>query len=216
MILTGPQIASEIREGRIQFHPFDPKHCNPNSVNFHLGSRLLVYKRPGLLRRLWDFVRGQEWSLTLRSRNEVEVIDIPPEGIILQPGQLYLGSTVEYIGSTHYAPLMAARSSIGRLGLFIFLNSGLGDIGFQGQWTLELMTIHPIRLFAGDRIGQMMFFKPEGEVVQYSGKYQRSVGPVSSLIYQDSEASSSVFKNPVPCPACESLGRPCPDCWACT
>lgn len=192
MILTGHRIAEEIQAGRIQFDPFNPKHCNPNSVNFHLDRKLLRYKRPSQrwYSRLYRWLTGQqEWALSLRERNEVEEITIPDEGIVLQPGELYLGSTLEMIGSTHYAPLMAARSSMGRLGLFIFLNSGLGDIGFRGQWTLELMTIYPIRLHAGDRIGQMMFFKPEGKVIQYEGKYQDSIGPVSSLIYRDRPSS---------------------------
>lgn len=201
MILTGKRIAEEIQAGRIQYDPFDQKHCNPNSVNFHLGGKLLRYKKPGYWRRLLGWLTGRpSWELSLRSRNETEEITIPPEGIVLQPGELYLGCTIEKIGSTHYAPLMAARSSIGRLGLYIYLNSGLGDIGFQGQWTLELHSIHPIRLHAGDRIGQMMFFEPRGEITQYSGKYQNSVGPVSSLIYRDDQVSSSVFKDDSECP----------------
>lgn len=178
MILTGKEIECRVQNGDIVIEPFDPAHCNPNSYNFHLGSKLLVYENS---------------TLETRCANPTREIEIPPAGIVLQPGQLYLGHTVEVMGSRKFAPIMAARSSLGRLGLFIFLNSGLGDIGFFGQWTLELFVIHPLRLRAGDRIGQLMFFQSMGELVQYTGKYQNAEGPQSSLIYHD-QASSSIHK----------------------
>ena len=178
MILTGKEIERCVDTGEIVIEPFKPECCNPNSYNFHLGSKLLVYDGDPVLET--------------RRANPTREIEIPPEGVVLQPGQLYLGYTVEKMGSSRYAPMMAARSSLGRLGLFIFLNSGLGDIGFVGQWTLELFVIHPLRLRAGDRIGQLMFFQSVGELVQYTGKYQGSEGPQPSQIYRD-QPSSSIY-----------------------
>lgn len=119
MILTGKEIERCVGTGEIVIEPFDPQCCNPNSYNFHLGQTLLVYENTE--------------CLETRHANPTREIIIPPEGIVLQPGRLYLGYTVEKMGSSKYAPVMAARSSLGRLGLFIFLNSGLGDIGFMGQ-----------------------------------------------------------------------------------
>lgn len=96
---------------------------------------------------------------------------------------------METLGSDHYAPTYAARSSVARLGLFINLSASLGDIGFVGQWTLQLFAAHPLRVYAGMRIGQMMWWRPHGRVDLYDGKYQHSRGTCASRSYQDHEVA---------------------------
>src|SRR5690348_6929966 len=123
MILTGNEIAREQANGRIVIEPFTPEQVNPNSYNFRLGNTLRVYQRD---------------PLDTRRSNEFEELKIPDDGYVLEPGRLYLGHTIEVLGSEHYAPTFAARSSVARLGLFINLSASLGDIGFIGQWTLQL------------------------------------------------------------------------------
>ncbi len=172
VILTGAEITKECREGRIVIKPFIEDHVNPNSYNFRLGEALRVYDK---------------FPLDPKVPNSYSEIHIPPEGFVLKPHCLYLGCTLETMGSTHYAPTFAARSSIARLGLFINLSASLGDIGFIGQWTLQLFTIHPLRVYAGMRIGQIMWWKPQGVIKLYEGKYQGSSGPQSTLIYRDFE-----------------------------
>jgi deoxycytidine triphosphate deaminase len=170
MILTGAEIAKEVRSGRIHIWPYTDADINPNSYNFRLGNTLKVYTNP---------------FLDAKIENPYEEIIIPEEGITLMPNQLYLGHTIEEMGSDYYAPTMQARSSVGRLGLYIYLNSGLGDIGFKQQWTLELHVIHPLRVYPGMKVGQMLFWKPQGEITLYEGKYRDSVGPQTSQIWRD-------------------------------
>src|SRR3989344_2824297 len=111
MILTGSEIRKEVLNNKIHIFPFEDTNINPNSYNFRLGSMLKIYKSkildPAILM-------------------EFEEIIIPKEGYVLQPQQLYLGHTIEEMGSDFFVPTMQARSSIGRLGLYIYLNSGLG------------------------------------------------------------------------------------------
>lgn len=170
MILTGSEIARERANGRITIDPFTPEQVNPNSYNFRLGKTLRVY---------------QEMPLDARQTNEFEEIEIPDDGYVLEPGRLYLAHTIEVLGSEHYAPTFAARSSVARLGLFINLSASLGDIGYTGQWTLQLYSMNSIRVYPGINIGQMMWWRPQGEIVLYDGKYQGSVGPRSSDIHVD-------------------------------
>lgn len=170
MILTGPEIMSQVEEGRIVIDPFDESNVNPNSYNFTLGPTLHCYR---------------DFPLDPRRVNECEEIEIGGDGYVLQPGRLYLGHTVERLGSNHFAPTYSARSSVARLGLFINLSASLGDIGFVGQWTLQLVPTHPLKVYAHMRIGQMMFWKPKGEILLYDGKYQASEGPQRSQIYRD-------------------------------
>jgi dCTP deaminase len=208
MILTGREIERCVRDGSIVIDPFDAHHCNPNSYNFHVGDKLLEYEQPT---HSAEPCVACDWSLDTRKPNPTREITIPPEGFVLQPGVLYLGHTVERIGSTRFAPIMAARSSLGRLGLFIFLNSGLGDVGFVGQWTLEFMVVHPLRIYPGDRVGQMIFHALQGEVSQYAGKYQGAKGPQASLLHTD-ESSSSINKRTAALQAPAQPGRHSPRC----
>ncbi len=170
MILTGEEIKREVYNGKIHIKPFIEEHLNPNSYNFRLGDTIKVY---------------EEEVLDPKKENKFREIKITSEGFVLQPGKLYLGHTIEELGSDFYAPTIQARSSIGRLGLYIYLNSGLGDIGFKKQWTLELHTIHPLKVYPGMRIGQILFWKPQGKIKLYRGKYKDSKGPEVSQIWKD-------------------------------
>jgi len=129
---------------------------------------------------------------TPRQPNPVTSIHIPEHGLILRPHRLYLAHTLEVMGSDHYAPTFAARSSVARLGLFINLSASLGDIGFHGQWTLQLFAAQPLRIYRGMRIGQIMWWCPQGEIALYNGKYQGSTGPCTSRSFQDHNNDSEV------------------------
>ncbi|TNH29641.1 deoxycytidine triphosphate deaminase [Micromonospora orduensis] len=170
MILTGSEIEKEWAQGRITIEPFTPEQVNPNSYNFRLGKTLRVYS-------------GE--TLSPRTPNEFVEIEIPDDGYVLEPGKLYLAHTIEVLGSDHYAPTFAARSSVARLGMFINLSASLGDIGYKGQWTLQLYTLNRVRVYTGLNIGQMMWWKPQGDVDLYEGKYQGATGPRSSDIHVD-------------------------------
>ncbi|HEV2371159.1 MAG TPA: PEP/pyruvate-binding domain-containing protein [Streptosporangiaceae bacterium] len=181
MILTGNEIARERSNGRITIEPFDKDQVNPNSYNFRLGSLLRVYT---------------EMPLDPRRPNAYTELRIPQEGYVLEPGRLYLAHTQEVLGSRHYAPTFSARSSVARLGLFINLSASLGDIGFEGQWTLQLYTMNRVRVYPGMNIGQMMWWRPQGRIELYAGKYQGSKGPRSSDIHLDFDKTSARARFP--------------------
>jgi len=170
MILTGSEIKKQVELGRIHIRPFKPENLNPNSYNFRLGNKLLVFNGD---------------ILDSAKDNNFEEVIIPYRGLVLEPGKLYLGHTIEEMGSDFYVPTMQARSSMGRLGLYIYLNSGLGDIGFKRQWTLELHSIHRLRVYPGMRVGQMLFWNVDGKIILYSGKYKDAKGPESSQSFRD-------------------------------
>ncbi|MFL6130959.1 MAG: dCTP deaminase domain-containing protein [Mycobacteriales bacterium] len=170
MILTGPEIAQAAGDGRISIAPFAADQVNPNSYNVRLGETLLVYS---------------EEVVDAYQPNPTETITIPGSGYVLRPDQLYLGHTVERVGSDVYVPLLFGRSSVGRLGLFVEITAPIGDIGFDGQWTLMLSAIRPLRVYPGMKIGQIMFFVSIGEIDLYRGKYRDSVGPQASRYWKD-------------------------------
>ena len=170
MILSGRTIKEQMGKG-IVIEPFDEKFVNPNSYNLRLHDELLVY---------------DELYLDMKKPNKTKTVIIPQEGLLLEPGRLYLGRTVEYTESHGYVPMLEGRSSIGRLGLYVHVTAGFGDIGFKGYWTLEIHCIQPIRIYAGVAICQVYYHSIEGDYDPYiSGKYQNNTGIQPSLLYKD-------------------------------
>ncbi|MFI7337043.1 dCTP deaminase [Streptomyces sp. NPDC050085] len=170
MILTGPEISTAAHDGRLSIAPFEADQVNPNSYNVRLGPTLLTYTVAVI-----DAFRP----------NPTRSIEIGEDGYVLQPGELYLGHTLETVGSDTFVPLLFGRSSVGRLGLFVEITAPIGDIGFHGQWTLMLSPIRPLRVYAGMKIGQIMFFVSTGDVDLYAGKYQAATGPQPSAYWRD-------------------------------
>ncbi|MEU0892980.1 dCTP deaminase [Streptomyces massasporeus] len=170
MILTGPEITAAVNDGRLTIAPFGPEQVNPNSYNVCLGPTLLTYT---------------DTVIDAHRPNPTREVTIGKSGYVLQPGELYLGHTVEQVGSNTLVPLLFGRSSVGRLGLFVEITAPIGDIGFHGQWTLMLSPIRPLRVYEGMRIGQIMFFVSTGAIAPYQGKYQAAVGPQPSAYWRD-------------------------------
>ncbi|GAA1889789.1 dCTP deaminase [Asanoa iriomotensis] len=158
MILTGAAITTAVQNGEITFDPFDPVMVNPNSVNYRLGSTLQVPTVP---------------VMDPRVDTPCEQITIPDHGYVLKPSRVYLGATVETIGSRRFVPSLIGRSSLGRLGLFLQISADLGQLGACHRWTLEIVAVQPIRVYAGMRIGQVSFWVPEGHRQPYRGYYGR-------------------------------------------
>ncbi len=171
MILTGKEIKNKISEKKILIEPYEENLLNPNSYNLRLHNELLVYKK---------------FPLDMKSPLETEKIVIPETGFLLEPGTLYLGRTLEYTETYNLVPMLEGRSSIGRLGMYVHITAGFGDVGFRGFWTLEISVIHPLIVYAGVQICQIFYHTVEGEITEYkSGKYQGNQGIQPSLLYKD-------------------------------
>ena len=170
MILSGEVIAEEQRKGNIILSPFDPGSVTSNSYDLRLGPTLLRYT---------------EEVLDPKKENRYELLDIASEGHLLQQGELHLGHSIEIVGSEKYVPIIHARSSIARLGLFVHITADLIDIGSVGNITFQLYSTLPIKVYPGLTIGQVSFWKPYGKIKLYAGKYQSSKGPIPSRSFQD-------------------------------
>ena len=111
---------------------------------------------------------------------------IPPEGFLLSPGTLYLGRTLEYTETDGFVPMLEGRSSVGRLGLFVHVTAGFGDVGFHGYWTLEMFCVQPVTIYPGVPICQIYYHAIQGDYTSYQrGKYQDNTGIQPSLLYKD-------------------------------
>ena len=170
MILSGLEIESKIG-GDIIIDPYNRNKLNPNSYNLALHDELLVYKN---------------FPLDMKKENEFEKLFIPMDGLVLEPFRLYLGRTLEYTETKNLVPMLEGRSSVGRLGLFVHVTAGFGDVGFKGFWTLEIFCIQPVKIYAGVEVCQIYYHTIEGKHENYrSTKYQNNNGIQPSLLYKD-------------------------------
>jgi dCTP deaminase len=171
MILSGREIADAVGSGDIVIKPYNPAKINPNSVNLTLSNELLRYTGD---------------LLDMKKQNPTERMIIPEDGLILEPNKLYLGRTNEFTATDCYVPMLEGRSSTGRLGLFIHVTAGFGDVGFKGFWTLEMFCIEPIKIYPNVDICQIYYHTIKGDYDLYnSGKYQNNTGIQPSLMYRD-------------------------------
>lgn len=170
MILSGKEIQNRLNKD-IFIEPYDPKQLNPNSYNLRITDELMVYN---------------ESVLDMKKQHTATRLTIPDEGLVLEPNKLYLGRTVEYTETHNLVPMLEGRSSVGRLGLFIHVTAGFGDVGFKGFWTLEIFCVHPIRIYPNVEICQIYYHDILGDVQEYrSGKYQDNKGIQTSMLYKD-------------------------------
>ena len=171
MLLTGPEIVRQRHSGAIAIEPFHPEQVEQNSYGFRLGHRLVECET-----EVFDARRP------LRER---EPTNIPAAGVVLQPDRLYLGETLEIIGSDQYACELYGTLSVAALGVWIQVSAPLGHTGAIVRWTLEIRVCKPIRLHAGMLIGKVAFWGVNGEVMPYRGRYANSVAVTQSRLYRD-------------------------------
>ncbi len=177
MILSDARILEEIEKGTIVVSPYDRDCLGSNSYDVHLGKFLATYI---------------DDMLDAKKHNTIQHFEIPEEGFVLQPDMFYLGVTEEYTESHAHVPFLEGKSSTGRLGIDIHATAGKGDVGFCGNWTLEISVKKPVRIYAGMPIGQLIYFPVDGEILvpynskknaKYSGQPNR---PVESMMWKNS------------------------------
>jgi len=170
MILSGKEILAQLGKNII-IEPFNPKNLNSNSYDLTLHNELMIY---------------EEVVLDMKKPNRVRRITIPEEGLVLTPHQLYLGRTVERTETYGFVPMIEGRSSVGRLGLFVHVTAGFGDVGFRGYWTLEMFAIQPVRVYPGVYICQIFYHEIRGDYEEYrSDKYQNNQDIQPSLLFKE-------------------------------
>lgn len=178
MILTGSEIIRRYNTGEIHISPFNESFINPNSIDVSLYPEIIEVRYDG------DYIDLRDLS-SLKKRSIVH--DLRKAPLVIKPGILYLGCTNEEVGSRNYVPMYDGRSSTARIGLASHITAGFGDLGFERQWTLEIVTVYPIRIPSVEeepifRIGQVYFERPEGsKEMQYTSafgaQYSKQSGP---------------------------------------
>lgn len=213
-ILTGHEINKQVEAGNIRIDPFKAHRLNAASYDLTLGSEVAVYEavvdgdlapksnqftgRVGiageaLAPRYESFRLRREFvaepgvnCLDAKADNRVLRYEMDERGFLLKPGIGYLMHTAERVWTENFEPILDGKSSIGRLFIKVHETAGFGDPGFDGQYTLEVTTEHPVIVYPGMRFCQIRFHTLMGEIVPYHGNYTGDLacGPVASRAFR--------------------------------
>ena len=181
MIYTKKGIEKLIENGQLSVTPINPDNIGTNSIDLTLAKAVYICKigSGDLEKELLD--PKQDLSAFF------EYAEIPNEGLVITANRLVLAVTREHTKHLNHVPIMHGVSTLGRMGLFVHITAGFGDVGFAGHWTLELCAVHPIKIYEGMVIGQLSLHAIDTDVEHPYG----SVLPISyNNDYND---------NPMPC-----------------
>jgi dCTP deaminase len=198
-ILSGHAIREAVAKGDIDITPWNDRLVNPASVDLRLGGMVSVPRVEGFSDQdMLSVLDGDNGAvlplvqLDARKKSDYFLHTMSREkGILLQPNRLYLMHTIERVHTKKYVPVLDGKSSIGRLGIQVHLTAGYGDPGFDGQFTLEVACIHPVRVFPTMQFCQLRFHAVVGEVLSYqsTGRYKgaQAEGPIPSRSWEQFE-----------------------------
>lgn len=192
MVLADVDIRARIKNGSIGVSPYDSSNVEPASLDLTLGDDFV---------KLSSLPPKEQWadrlaegpksvSLTDDSKDPDELIThktIEERPVLLQPGDLMLATTREYVDVPNdLTAQVLGRSSLGRLGVSVHQTAGFIDPGFSGEITLELSNNGPVavELEEGLRVCQIVFNELSQEAENPYGhegsNYQDQTGATES------------------------------------
>jgi dCTP deaminase len=189
MILSDSEILKRMAVGDIKIDPFYPECLGSNSYDIHLSKHMATYITHGYI--------------DSKSPCPITEFVIPEDkGYILRPGIGYLASTIEYTETQNLVPFLEGKSSTGRLFIDIHATAGKGDAGFKGHWTMEMSVTHPVKVYPGMPIGQLIYYPVLGKInnpydkkagAKYSGQGGK---PVPSAMFKNFDGKGRPLSGP--------------------
>ncbi len=155
MLLSDRDIEIALNEGRIRVNP-EPDlvaQLGACSLDFRLGTLFRVFEHSRY--PYIDPCKGMDVDALMSS------VKTPPgEPFIMQPGELVLAVTMEWLElADDLAARMEGRSSLGRLGIIVHGTACLFDPGWRGVPTMEIGNLGrmPVALYPGMKICSFTF-----------------------------------------------------------
>jgi dCTP deaminase len=162
---------------RLGIVPYSKRCVNPSSLDIRLGHWFKIARRtriPSL--NLSDKSTDLDRII---SSNQESIFIRPHETLVMHPGDLVLGSTLEFFALPNdMMAFVEGKSSLGRMGLIIATATQIAP-GFHGIIVLELVNdgVVPVQLAPGMPIGQLVLIRLEESVDPYNGRYDCQIRP---------------------------------------
>ncbi|AKG38120.1 MAG: dCTP deaminase [Infirmifilum sp.] len=166
-MLSGAELLRLVKEGKLVIEPFSEEIIRENGIDLRIGEEVAV-------------LLNNPEPLDPDKLKEIKLSDyykvFKTDSFVLQPYMKVLVTTLEYIKMPpDVAGLIGVRSTFARLGVSI--PPTLIDAGFEGEITIEIHGgAFPIILRKGMRFAHVAFYRIQGDVITYKGKYQGQRG----------------------------------------
>jgi len=177
-MLSSTEIREALRDGSVVVQGFEETSLRPSSYLLRLDRQILE-------------ARSGVPTIDTRSSDTSPLFDarvIGEDGFELEPGRLYLASSVERIGlSAHTSGMLALLSSMARAGVSANFSSTLVSATFgisePSSVTFEIVNVAPwkIRIYPGAKFCHLCLFLHgmDADLV-YGGIYGNAHGPLPS------------------------------------
>ena len=194
-VLSDKQILKELSNSNIFIHPFNPKNLSNTSYDVTLGLNYYRAQKTSKLFLPWEEECIYEYwghpqvadTISNEEMSQKYKLPLGSKIILLEPGELILAHTNEFIGGLEYiTTMMKARSTMGRIGISVCKDAGWGDVGYINRWTMEISNFSEstIPLVVGMRIAQIVFFYTGKVMNTYhkNGAYQKECETTDEII----------------------------------
>lgn len=166
MILTGREIQERVASGDILIEPYFRERVAQASVDLHLHPKVLRCDS-----NMLDLMSDKQEFTPVKHlfRHRAPGGELV-RGVLLSPGELYLGSTLECVYAPKHVAILDGKSSPARKGLKVHFTAGYVEPGFSGQITMEIEVSKMLFVPIGQPIAQLRFMEVVGEIEQYNAR----------------------------------------------
>ena len=171
-MLTNNEIKRQMARGNIGIENLKPDAlAKPNSCTVSIADTLYTYNY-----MIVDTNKKYEYldEIMNAKPKSLNMLKIPPEGLILEPNKVYLTKTNELITTKNYVPVLNGRTSLSLLGLSIELTSGYGHENYHGNMLISIVATKPTIIYPHINIGNLNFFESlslnDGSIGMLSGE----------------------------------------------
>lgn len=164
MALSDRDILNLMKKGKIKINPFKKEQLGPASVDLTLSEEWYFFKEKYLGKKI-DLGKIEFQELMKKTRAKT---------IILNPGEMCLGKTIEKITlAPDIVGILEGRSRYARVGLTVHVTASLVQPGSDNHQVLEIVNLSPFKLVlhSGMRISQMSFHKLESKTTKPYNKF---------------------------------------------
>lgn len=188
--LSDVDILEAIRQNRIKIDPFNNARLGSWTYDVQLGTRFLVPIHNNV-----KFIDPRQHN----HADHFETIELKEgEEFVLHPHKFVLAHTKEYIKlGDDIVCILEGRSSFARWGIIPHVQAGIGEPGWEGQYTLEVMNMNevPVIIRPGDVLAQLYFANlattsSNPYWKKKSGKYNGQTGPTGSKLFTEFSKSA--------------------------
>ena len=156
-MLTSDEIRKQIECGNIVIDNISiDSMSKPNSVTLNMSDTLYTYDNNIIVDSKYRF--NYLYDFYNNENKFFNKVTIPNEGLLLEPGKVYLTKSIQRIKTNGFVPVFFGRNSLSLLGVSIDHNSGYKEDNFDGEIVFSIVCTKPTIIYPNIEIANLTFF----------------------------------------------------------